>query len=134
MRLFILVLSLYVYSFFIEACSCAPLAPKKLIEQATYIYTGKVIKAELTENKGIKTTFKVIDKFKGELNDVESVLVDPAGCQIEYTVGHSYVILADENKLVSLCSGYDYYFKNEIDKHSHIPYTGILDKLRKESN
>ncbi len=121
-------------SFSAYSCTCTDRSASELIEAAEVIYAGYVVKTELVNSElEIKTTFKVIETFKGETKDQEYVFTTENGgsCGIKYSVANYYVILTDSlEKRVSSCSGWDVYYPYPINVGDS-SVTGILPELRK---
>ena len=118
------------------ACSCGHYTPSELISRASFIYAGTAIKAERIKGRGVKTTFEVIRNFKGITSSIEvvwSLGVGFPGCGMTYVIGKSHIVLANNKKQVSRCSGYDEYYPAKYDNSSRmdIAIRGILKELRK---
>lgn len=90
------------------ACSCAPLTLEARYRMSPHVFTAVTL-AQYTEPGDLiaseRTTFRVIDTFKG--NPVFTALASNPlhQCGIHLEVGREYLIFAPDSGHVSLCSG-----------------------------
>ncbi|MET1255554.1 hypothetical protein [Aliikangiella maris] len=115
------------------ALDCDKELAKNLIENSERIFAGKAIKSELMDDDNVKTTFEVIEVFKGEADSLEYAYskVSSLSCDINYIAGLPHIVMVDKNNKVSSCCSYDEYYSENLSYRKDISYRGILEELRR---
>jgi hypothetical protein len=115
------------------ACTCEQLSAEELIDNASTVYVGRAVKSELIDDSNVETTFDVEQLYKGDAKSKASVFssFSSAVCGVEYKVGFTYLVLANKDRRVSICTGHEKYYSVEFEDRADVVSTGILKQLRK---
>jgi hypothetical protein len=116
--------------------SCNDQEPAELIEQASTIFAGRLVKEELISQQEIQSTFEVKRVFKGNPQALHTIVSPVASKTCNVSYGHEgidLVMVDDRNRLSSCCS-YDVYYPIEQSLRADVIYRGITKALKSSTN
>src|SRR5215510_6048504 len=104
------------------ACTCIPRSnpPKKELEQASFVFSGKVVNADASYWLGINRefpffhiivwetymVFSVKEVWKGEVTTEIRIKSDISSCNFNFEEGREYLVYAGGNDLGSISTNY----------------------------